>query len=319
MVIVSWILVGSYPRSEALIKSFRALSKGKIDEAELRRRVIEEEKEVVNLQVREDARYITDGMLDWHDLLRPLAESWDGVELNGLARWFDNNTFYKKPIIRSVERDESILGRYFHPEIIPERKPKLILPDPYTFTALSDIKRRFEDALFDVAEAIGDEIREIEARVDLGQIQLSAPFLVWRRLSGDDLELARQAVREALKGVRAEKMFHLFFGNALNALPEVLDFPVDVVGFDLTSTNIRELAEYRVEHGVALGLIDGRNSLMEREEPMLRKVEFYLSRNEPRELYITPSCDLEFLPPQVAEEKVRLISRISRRIAGEVR
>ncbi len=315
---VGWFLVGIYPRSEGLIKGFRALAKGRLSMEELRKRILEEAENVVSLQSDLGAEYVIDGLLDWHDLLRPFAERWEEVELNGLARWFDNNTFYKKPIIGSVSRKGSILGRYFHPEIIRNARPKLILPDPYTFTALSEIKVKFEDALFSVAKALNEEAVEIESRVELGQIQLSAPYLVWRRLDQDSLELARQAVGETVKGVKCEKMIHLFFGDALNVMPAILDFPLDVFGFDLTSTNIRELSEYSLDSGVALGIIDGRNSMMEREEPILRKVELYLSRSEPRRLYLTPSCDLEFLPPSVAEEKVRLISRIAGRVAEEI-
>ena len=315
---VGWFLVGIYPRSEGLIKGFRALAKGRLSVEELRRRVLEEAERVVRLQSDLGAEYVIDGMLDWHDLLRPFAETWEGVELDGLARWFDNNTFYKKPILRSPSRRASIMGRYLHPEILVGMRSKLVLPDPYTFTALSEVKARFEDTLFSVAEALNEEAREIYSKLGLGQIQLSAPYLVWRRLGEDDLELAKQAVDRVFKGVGCERMIHLFFGDVLNVLPGILDFPVDVLGFDLTSTNIRELAEYSVDGGVALGLIDGRNSLMEREEPMLRKVESYLGRNEPRQLYITPSCDLEFLPPPVAEEKVRLISRITRRVREEI-
>ncbi|MEM4668445.1 MAG: hypothetical protein QXD35_05010, partial [Nitrososphaerota archaeon] len=84
---------------------------------------------------------------------------------------------------------------------------------------------------------------------------------------------------------------------------------VDVLGFDLTRTNLMKLAEYDIE-SIALGIIDGRNSLIEDVEVVLKKVEKYLNKKEPRLLYITPSCDLEFLTPEIAREKTILIKRI---------
>lgn len=313
------VLVGAYPRSEGLIKKFRAYSKGKLGREELWESVKAEAEAAIKLQKDVGLRYVVDGMLDWHDLLRPIAENLEGVELDGLSRWFDNNTFYKKPIITGyVSRRDSLLKDNFHPELISDALPKLVLPDPYTFTALSDVRRRFEEVLFEVAEALGRELAEIEASTRLGQVQLSAPYLVWRRLGADELELAGQAIEEVFKDVRAEKMLHLYFGDALNALPQALDYEVDVLGFDMTSTSLKELGEYSVEVDVALGLIDGRNSLIERIDLVERWVESYLERNEPENLYVTPSCDLEFLPPSVAEEKVRLLGRVVRRLREEV-
>lgn len=96
-------------------------------------------------------RYVIDGMLRWHDLLRPFAEKLDGVEVDGLSRWFDNNLFYKKPVIvGEVKRTNKILKEYVYPSEIPNRRFKLVLPDPFTFTSLSELgKRRFDDVLFE--------------------------------------------------------------------------------------------------------------------------------------------------------------------------
>ena len=314
------VLVGAYPRSEELIKAFRSHMRGRLPEEELRRLVAKEEEEVVRLQKNVGLRYIIDGMLDWHDLLRPLAENLDGVELNGLARWFDNNMFYRKPVIvGEVRRERSVLENFFHFELIKDAEAKLILPDPYSFTLLSVIKRRrFDEVVFEVAEALREELLEIEASIKIGQIQLSAPTLVWRRLSSDELETAGEAVEEVFKGVEAEKMLHLFFGDALNAFPQVLDYDVDVLGFDLTATSVRRLSEYSIDKSVALGVVDGRNSLLEKADSAARRIRIYLEHNEPDLLYVTPSCDLEFLPRNVAERKVRVLGEIMHKVREEV-
>lgn len=317
---VSGVLVGAFPRSEALIKSFREYFKGRLGEEELKRKILEESREVVKLQEQNGLRYLVDGMLWWHDLLRPFAERLSGVELNGLARWFDNNTFYKRPIIvGEVSRKRPLLEERVFPDLTSPGKWKLIVPDPYTFTTLSEIRGRirFEEALFQFAEALREEIIYLESKVKVGQVQLSAPMLVWKRLRGDALEMAGEAVEEALKGVKAEKMLHLYFGDGGNALPHVLDYKVDIIGFDMTATSLRELIEYQVRR-VALGLIDGRNSLMERPDLVARQIREYVERCEVKKLYLTPSCDLEFLPPEVAREKVRLLGRVLATVGEEL-
>ena len=93
------LLVGIHPRSERLIKTFRAYSRKKIGFDELSKVLERESREIIKLQLDLNYRYVIDGMLRWHDLLRPLAEKLDGVEVDGLSRWFDNNLFYKKPVI----------------------------------------------------------------------------------------------------------------------------------------------------------------------------------------------------------------------------
>jgi len=306
------LLVGIHPRSERLIKTFRAYSRKKIGFDELSKVLERESREIIKLQLDLNYRYVIDGMLRWHDLLRPLAEKLDGVEVDGLSRWFDNNLFYKKPmIVGEVKRTNKILKEYVYPSEVPDRRFKLVLPDPFTFTSLSELgKRRFDDVLFDVSKAMNEEIREMEVEMGLGQVQLSAPSLVWRKLDEDSLELAKDAVDECLKGVSAEKMIHLPFGDALNSFPQILDARVDVIGFDMTSTKLKELREYRIDRGVGLGFVDGRNSLIEDVEFVRRRVEDYLEANEPEMIYITPSCDLEYLPRSVADEKVRLLKKI---------
>ena len=306
------LLVGIHPRSEKLIKTFRAYSRKKISLDELNETLQKESREIIKLQLDLNYRYVIDGMLRWHDLLRPLAEKLDGVEIDGLSRWFDNNLFYKKPVIMGeVKRTDEILKEYIYPSDVPDGRFKLILPDPFTFTSLSELRRRrFDDVLFEVSKAMNEEIKEIEMKIKLGQVQLSAPSLVWRKLDEDSLEMATDAIDECFKGVSAETMIHLPFGDALNSFPQILDTRVNVIGFDMTSTKLRELREYRIDRGVGLGFVDGRNSLIEDVNFVRRKIEAYLEANEPKVIYITPSCDLEHLPRNVADEKVKLLKRI---------
>ena len=318
MVEVYGLLVGAYSRSEYLIKSFREFFKKKLERDELRKRVLEEARRIVELQVEAGLRYVIDSMLEWHDLLRPIAENLAGVEVDGLARWFDNNAFYKKPIITGrIYRKGGILSEYVYPGLVSPGRWKLVLPDPYTFISLSENRSglKNDDLLFQYAEALNSELLELQKKYTLGQVQLSAPSLVWRRLDKDVLEVVGEAVAEMLKGVVAEKMLYVYFGDGLNALPTILDYEVDVVGFDLTYTNIILLAEYDVER-IALGIIDGRNSLREDAEVVIKKIDKYLDKREPETLYVTPSCELEFLPVDIADEKVKLISEILGRIGG---
>ena len=46
--------------------------------------------------------YYTDPLFNWQDIFRPLVASIDGISLGPLTRYFETNTFYRKPIVNEV-------------------------------------------------------------------------------------------------------------------------------------------------------------------------------------------------------------------------
>jgi 5-methyltetrahydropteroyltriglutamate--homocysteine methyltransferase len=92
-------LTGILPRPEGLIESTRAYERGRISKKELEKAFKNATKEVITAQISAGLSYVTDGMLRWQDLLRPFTENLRGIHVGSLARWFNNNTFYRKPII----------------------------------------------------------------------------------------------------------------------------------------------------------------------------------------------------------------------------
>ena len=98
-------LTGVHPRSEGLIEATRAYERGRklrgrpVDRERLHRIFSEETKSLIDAQRRHGFSPITDGMLAWPDLLRPITTGFQGLEPGPLARWFDNNTFHRSPIV----------------------------------------------------------------------------------------------------------------------------------------------------------------------------------------------------------------------------
>ncbi len=313
-------LTGSFARPEKLIKAFRDHRKGKITDKELTTTLYHYTEEVVKHQKEENLTYVIDGMLRWNDLFRPLAENMDGVEVNGLVRWFDNNLFYKKPVVTGViNLRKSIVDEYVMLSSLTGSKWKFILPEPFTMASMVDnvYYRRFEDLLFAVAEIIGEEAYNAYVS-GASQVQLSAPYLVFQKLTEDELDMAMQAVEEVRKRTKADLLLHTYYGPVGNVMPRLLDFPVDVVGVDLTQTPDRQLTEYSLTKNVCLGIIDGRNSMLEDVNITARRIVKILEKIEVRELHIAPSCEFEMLPYEVALRKVTVLSKLKNRILEEV-
>jgi len=81
---------------------------------------------------------------------------------------------------------------------------------------------------------------------------------------------------------------------------------------DFYSTPFESLKGHDFDKGLACGCIDGRNSLLESPTQLKEIILKVREDLEPRAVYLTPSCDLEFLPFPVAEKKVRLLQDAGR-------
>ncbi len=57
---------------------------------------------------------INDGQIRWDDLCAPFARAWGGVSRGPLERFYDNNTYFRQPVIRGpIETDGQTLVRDF--------------------------------------------------------------------------------------------------------------------------------------------------------------------------------------------------------------
>ncbi|MGB9683418.1 MAG: hypothetical protein ACPL1Z_00630 [Candidatus Bathyarchaeales archaeon] len=322
-------VTGILPRPSKLIETTRAYDRKKVNEEELERALKEAIIEVIEAQVSAGLTYITDGMLKWQDLLRPFTENLKGVKVGALARWFSNNTFYRKPIVLGeFQREKDIALEMTYTEYLPSNLPwKAVLPAPYTFAKLSEnnFYKSETEVLFKYAEILREEIKTLAER-GFKYIQLSDPALVYNPfkepISKDTLVDVKNALETAVKGVKARVCLQTFFGDFAQILPDALDFPVDDLGIDLYATSLEKLKEYTCDDkGVALGLVDARNSLVENERELTTVAEELIESIYPSKIcavFICPNCDLEFLPWERAKEKMKIIGNVTKRLESEL-
>jgi 5-methyltetrahydropteroyltriglutamate--homocysteine methyltransferase len=320
-------VTGVLPRSSKLIEQTRAYERRKISEKELEESFEKATESAIKAQISAGLNYVTDGMLKWQDLFRPFTENLKGIAVGSLTRWFNNNTFYRKPIITDyVKREKDVVNNMMQLEKLPKNLPwKAILPAPYTFVSLSENQYYKDEAEFMIkfAEIINKEIKSVTA-TGFSYIQLSDPALLYEpltpKLKKDKLALVNDVLETAVKGTSVKTCLQTFFGDFSKILPEALDFPVDHLGIDLYETDFEKLKEYNFEKGVALGLIDSRSSLVDKQDELVAAAEqmiesIYRSRIE--EVFICPNCDLDFLPWERAEEKMKVLSSVTKRLREE--
>ena len=159
-------LTGIDPRSERLVEATRRHDRGLTTDEELKEALGDNILQLVHLQEEANFNYITDGLLNWQDLLRPIASRIEGISEGPLTRWFDNNSFYRRPVIVGEmawrpRQDQTLIYSSLFPNT---RLWKAILPGPYTFTALPD-SRYYSDkgeVLDHYTDVLREEIRGLK-------------------------------------------------------------------------------------------------------------------------------------------------------------
>lgn len=324
---VSCYVTGAFPKPEPLITATRAYERKRLDEKELDKSFEEATLKVIQTQMSANVGYIIDGMLKWKDLLRPFAENLIGIKIGSLARWFNNNTFYRKPVIvDKLSRNKSVIEEVTYIKYLPrDFSWKAILPAPYTFLLLSEncYYKDKTELLFDYAKILREEIESL-AKLGFKYVQLSDPALVYKPtaplIKTEQLKMIKETLTIAVKGIPVKTCLQTFFGDFSQILPEALDFPVDHLGIDLYETNIEKLKDYDFEKGLALGLMDSRNSLMENQEELVTVAKEIIKSvhcHRLSEVFVCPNCDLEFLPWKKAERKIKLLSHVAERLRME--
>jgi 5-methyltetrahydropteroyltriglutamate--homocysteine methyltransferase len=285
------------------------LDRGRNTEEEVEQVLSRDVEGVVGLQVEVGMAWLTDGLLNWQDIFRPLVEAWGGLSLGGLKRWFDNNTFFREPIISSELEPGKLSTRYLLTSFLPAGRPwKAVLPGPYTFIDQAEDRHysRREDALIAVAEGLAEVCHGLE-ELGFSQVQFSEPSLAVRPPDEDLLETVREAYRALRRATGLEMALHIFFGPFQRLLPDLLDLPVDILGLDLYEEGLDGLGDHDFDAVLACGCVDARNSLLESPEEISRVAEEALHKLNPKDIILCPNADLEFLPRTVAEEKVRAL------------
>lgn len=99
---VKKFVYGIYPRNDRLRFSIGKYEKGLMNAEELQRIIIEEKEDFYRMMKEEGIDYFTDPLFNWHDIFRPISGSIKGMTIGPLTRFFETNTFYRKPLIKEI-------------------------------------------------------------------------------------------------------------------------------------------------------------------------------------------------------------------------
>jgi 5-methyltetrahydropteroyltriglutamate--homocysteine methyltransferase len=280
---------GIYPRSEALVQATRDLDRGRTTPEAVDEQLRRDVRELVRVQKDAGLDLLSDGMLTWQDLWRPLAEASAGLESRPLTRFLDTNTFYRAVLVEGEPRLETPLD----PPDLPEGPWLGTLPSPFGFS------RAAEGAVSagDLAASVLAPQIDVWAEAGCAAIVLQEPFLA-REPDGVG-ELA-DALEELPRDVPVH--LHLVFGDAGPLLGRLADFPVEGVGIDFHRTTLDALPE-DYPKTVLAGVIDAQSSAIEEPSELASFAES-LQERRPAAVALVPNGDLQFVPESIAKQKL---------------
>ncbi len=252
---------------------------------------------------------LNDGQIRWDDLFAPFARAWAGVERGPLERFYDNNTYFRQPVIeRAISTDgRALVKDYETARAATSKQLKAAICGPLTFATLTAEDRAYrtlEARTFAVADALAAEIRGL-AGAGATLVDVEDPAIVARP---ELIALAREAyARLAAAGVALA--VHPYFFPADRVLDELATFPLAQVGLDLRSRETQALGRIGALRGktVVLGVVDARNTRIETEAEVARAVVAAAKALGPEAVWAAPTTGLEYLPHDVATKKLAVL------------
>lgn len=295
------------PRSARLRQAIARFDRGEITSEELAQVQDEVTVEVIGEQVEAGLDLVTDGQIRWDDDQTYIAQRLEGFEIGGLIRYFDTNTYYRQPnVVGPVRWREPILVRDYEFAAHHSEKPvKALVTGPYTLAALSGDSHYGDRRLLvrDLAEALHQEAMALAA-AGAPVIQVNEPAILRHK---EDASLLQEALARMVDGVEAETALYTWFGDANRILPQLMELPVDLIGLDFVwgSGNWEALKRTVFTKGLGFGIVDARNTKMESAEEIVAQVRRVSEFVPAERLCVNPSCGLEYLPREVAFEKLK--------------
>jgi 5-methyltetrahydropteroyltriglutamate--homocysteine methyltransferase len=322
---VQTTVIGTYPRigdsygEQGLRRTIARFDKGEATEADVQAAEREVVKTVLRDQQAARIDILTDGQVSWYDSQSHIARKLAGVEIGGLVRYFDTNTYYRQPIVKGPVRWTSpiLVDEWQFAQEASGSPVKAVLTGPVTLAtlALDQHYRRRRALALDLAKAVAEEVAALRA-AGVRYLQVDEPILTRRP---EDLSLVSETldVVAAPKG-SAELSLATYFGDVAKIYRRLVKLPADALALDLVqgAKTWSQVAKHSSDKPLVLGVVDARNTKLEDPKALAARVRELRRSVDLDRCYLSPSNGLEFLPRATAREKLARLSRTAELLRG---
>ncbi|QIO22579.1 5-methyltetrahydropteroyltriglutamate--homocysteine methyltransferase [Haloarcula sp. JP-L23] len=270
--------------------------------------------EVISLQQDAGLGRVVEGQLRWDDMLaHPLAVH-DSVETRGIVRYYDNNNFYREPVVQDdLTADGDVAAELDAAAELVDDGLQAVLPGPYSLADLATDDYYGDEAAF--LDAIAEFLAgEVEQFPDVETLFLLEPSLVENDPDDGTDERASEAIDAVANATDADVVTHTYWGPIEEkTYAHLMDADVDAIGFDLVSdhdSNVYNVQEYGTKDDVALGVVDGQNTLVESPETIRDRIDWFEQQTNTvyDTVYATANTELFYLPVNKFADKLESLA-----------
>lgn len=317
----SYPRIGDSPGQQRLRRGYAQHERGEITSKEFEAIQTSVIQEIIREQAEAGLDLVTDGQIRWYDPISHFAGRLDGIKINGLLRFFDTNCYIRQPVVvdQVAWKGPILVEEYRSAQAVSPKPVKVVVTGPYTLGQFSILESsRYRDLPELVVAYTEALMKEVEALAAAGAalIQIDEPSVLQH--PGDAGLVKVALTRIASRKGRARLLLATYFGDAAPLYETLQAFPVDALGFDFTYSRVLGdlIARLGSDKAVAFGLVDGRNTRMERTEEILPILRRALPKVKGSPSYLTPSCGLEYLPRDKAQLKLKKMAAVAAEFAG---
>jgi 5-methyltetrahydropteroyltriglutamate--homocysteine methyltransferase len=311
--------VGEGAHAQRLRRAYADRETGKVDDVgwyEIAKSYVAEviaEQEAAGLDV------VTDGLVYAYDVVSHPASRLQNVKIGGLVRFFDTNTYVRQPEVTDTPQGSFGLSSDFtRAKELATQQLKQVVIGPYTLAkhSITGGNGDFHRVALGYADALAADLAEL-AKEGAKLVQIDEPSLL---RNPEDAEMVRNLLERATANKRGVKIaLTTFFGDASPIYAELIKMPVDVIGFDLIYGPgiVDLLVATPPGKSIALGAIDGRNTKPDDITAIadtVKRLTDVLEGKGTDEIFVQPSCGLEFLPRDRAKRKLESMATLKQAV-----
>jgi 5-methyltetrahydropteroyltriglutamate--homocysteine methyltransferase len=267
--------------------------------------------EFISRQETAELDRIAEGQARWDDMLaHPLAVH-DNVETHGIVRYYDNNNFYREPVVTGdLGVNGDVAAELDAAQGQTDGDIQAVLPGPYSLADLATDEHYGDEA--DFLDAVASFLAgEADALPDVESLYLLEPSLVKNAPADDQGEQVSEALDTVAAAIDTEVVVQPYWGALEDKVyAHVMDADIDGLGFDLVTdadANVYNAQEYGTPETVSLGVVDGQNTHVESPETIRERAEWFdeqTPQNDYETIYATTNTETFYLPVNRFEEKL---------------
>ena len=281
--------------------------------------------EHVDDQLEAGLDLIVEGQSRWDDMLAHPLTLHDAVETGGIVRYYDNNNFYRDPRVTGALDASGDVAAELEAAaaVVPDEPLAATLPGPYSLADLATDEHYGDEATFQaaIADYLAGEIAGFPAHETLFLLE---PSLVENPPADGTESRATDAIRTVADATDADVVVHTYWGARGEKLYAHLvdEAGADALGLDLVAGDrgdtVYNVQEYGATDSVALGLVDGQNTLVEEPETIAERVEWFESKAPAQSYettYLLPNTELFYLPENKYRAKLAALAAATEVVA----